>query len=131
MKDISSKQLRSFIEDIARLEPIEFFGVCKIMCVEVFTEEKDEKGHDIAKTADVLIEDLIDKFTQLERSRRRQILKVLDSATKGRNFFSQKDYEEKIKGDKLEEETKEDSELSDVESRDAENLHQTTSEANA
>lgn len=129
---MGTKQLKEFLELLARLKPEEFLGVCKILCVKLFVEEDgqlvdadDGKAAKLegengilkftardpsdcntdasnstaagqpnprptdtprAKQFDVLLEEVLDKFCEMGRKPRRQLIKVLREATSGRSL---------------------------------------------
>lgn len=66
-----NKQTYTFIEYLSYLEPIEIFGLTKILCVKT----KDE--NDAPRTAEQLLGDIIESFDNLGRKQRREILKML------------------------------------------------------
>lgn len=70
-KEISPKELTTFLEYIGQLEPIEFMGVLKIMSVQVLESEKKPRRYED------LLSDLIDRFCGLERKRRRELTKLV------------------------------------------------------
>ena len=88
---------------ITKLEPQEFLGVCKLLGVELYEGEKDENLKDrqatgiptkdeliemnkdvVVRPAENLLEDVITEICQLNRVRRRNLEKIVRSATKGR-----------------------------------------------
>lgn len=60
------------IELIAKLEPVEFIGLARVLCVDIINEE-DKTTRDFY---DVL-NDIVNKFNTLARKQRREILSVL------------------------------------------------------
>ena len=60
------------IELITKLEPVEFIGLARILCVDIINEE-DKTTRDFY---DVL-NDIVNKFNTLARKQRREILSVL------------------------------------------------------
>ena len=108
------KEVEKLAHMIVKLEPTEFVGVCKILGVELvenigepYVEDAagrqctDKDGDDVKDTADgrepvhmkvdvevrsaeELIADVFDKLTQLNRTQRRNLMKLLKPATKGR-----------------------------------------------
>lgn len=108
------KEVEKLARMIVKLEPAEFVGVCKILGVEIVEEisgphvedaagsqipDKDED--DVKDTADgrepvhlnvdikvrsaeELISEVFDKLTKLNRTQRRNLMKLLKPATKGR-----------------------------------------------
>ena len=60
------------IELITELEPVEFIGLARVLCVDIINEE-DKTTRDFY---DVL-NDIVNKFHTLARKQRREILSVL------------------------------------------------------
>jgi hypothetical protein len=60
------------IELITKLEPVEFIGLARVLCVDIINEE-DKTTRDFY---DVL-NDIVNKFNTLARKQRREILSVL------------------------------------------------------
>ena len=65
------------IELITKLEPVEFIGLARILCIDIINEE-DKTTRDFY---DVL-NDIINKFNTLARKQRREILSVLRKVKK-------------------------------------------------
>lgn len=108
------KEVERLAKMIVKLEPAEFVGVCKILGVELvenigepYVEDAasssctDKDGDDVEDTADgrepvhmkidvkvrsgeELLSDVFDKLVQLNRTQRRNLMKLLKPATKGR-----------------------------------------------
>lgn len=64
-----------FINLIKYLEPVEFIGLARILCVDIINKE-DKTARDFY---DVL-NDMVNKFNTLARKQRREILSVLRKA---------------------------------------------------
>lgn len=102
-----SKVTKELIEVICKLEPQEFIGVCKILNIPIIEEVENEGApaplvtnettlNDFEATgrastsnisirkAEDLVPDVINKITQLNRTRKRNLLKLLKPAVKGR-----------------------------------------------
>ena len=60
------------IELITELEPVEFIGLARVLCVDIINEE-DKTTRDFY---DVL-NDIVNKFNTLARKQRREILSIL------------------------------------------------------
>ncbi len=71
-----------FLELILKLSPPEFFGICKILNIEVYTDEKDEQNRPIARDALEIINDVLLSFEKLNRTQRRNLMKVVRAAAK-------------------------------------------------
>ena len=74
----ATKEMQEFASCIVKLEPAEFIGLCKILCVHVFNnEKKDENGKPMPREGEDIVVDCIDKFSQLNRAKRREIMAIL------------------------------------------------------
>ncbi len=74
----ATKEMQEFASCIVKLEPTEFLGLCKILCVHVFNnEKKDENGKPMPREGEDIVVDCIDKFSQLNRAKRREIMAIL------------------------------------------------------
>lgn len=62
------KDFEEFVRALPKLEPVEFFGLAKILSTE------EMKG--ITET-DKVLEHMMDRFLELKKHRRREILKLL------------------------------------------------------
>ena len=60
------------IELITKLEPVEFIGLARVLCVDIINEE-DKTTRDFYD----ILNDIVDKFNTLARKQRREILSVL------------------------------------------------------
>lgn len=108
-----SKNTEKIVKMILKLEPQEFIGVCKILGVQIYDEigvvsdvdvlaagslrdaqddsseitEADSTGRPIdikVRSAEDLIVDVVNKVEQLNRTQRRNLMRLLKPATKGR-----------------------------------------------
>lgn len=61
-----------FIELISKLEPVEFIGIARVLCVSII----DEENKTTRDFYDIL-NDVVNKFNTLARKQRREILSVL------------------------------------------------------
>lgn len=74
----ATKEMQEFASCIVKLEPTEFLGLCKLLCVHVFNnEKKDENGKPKPRSGEDIVVDCIDKFSQLNRAKRREIMAIL------------------------------------------------------
>ena len=107
------KEVEKLAKMIAKLEPAEFVGVCKILGVELVenigepyvedaagspcTDKDGDNAEDTTdgcsvrikvdievRSAEELIADVLEKLTKLNRTQRRNLTKLLKPATKGR-----------------------------------------------
>ena len=60
------------VELITKLEPIEFIGLARVLCVDIINEE-DKTTRDFY----AMLNDIVDKFNTLARKQRREILSIL------------------------------------------------------
>lgn len=74
--NVSSKIVINFLELVTQLEPIEFVGLSKILCVSLVNEKNDPREFE-----DIL-SDMIDKFISTGRKQRKDIIKVLKGSIK-------------------------------------------------
>jgi hypothetical protein len=70
---------------MGKLQAEEFIGLAKILCVHIFdNDNKDEKGKLAPRQAEEIIEDCLIAFDKLNRAKRREILRVVRAAVKGK-----------------------------------------------
>ena len=74
--NVSSKTVINFLELVTQLEPIEFVGLSKILCVSLVNEKNEPREFE-----DIL-SDMIDKFISTVRKQRKDIIKVLKQSIK-------------------------------------------------
>ena len=60
------------IELITELEPVEFIGLARVLCVDIINKE-DETTRDFYE----VLNDIVDKFNTLARKQRKEILSIL------------------------------------------------------
>ena len=60
------------IELITKLEPVEFIGLARVLCVDIINEE-DKTTRDFYE----VLNDIVDKFNTLARKQRKEILSIL------------------------------------------------------
>lgn len=89
--DRVSKLVKENVEMVAKLEPQEFIGVCKILGIKLTTqdnsnEEVNEEGNAevllSVRPAEELIEEVVDRIGQLNRTQGRNLRRLLKAATK-------------------------------------------------
>lgn len=80
----TKKQVDEFARCLAKLEPQEFIGVCRLMNVPTVTQEIGEDGKETveARPADQMVNDLLAKFMEYNRERRRNLMIILRAATR-------------------------------------------------
>ena len=60
------------IELITELEPVEFIGLARVLCIDIINKE-DKTARDFYE----VLNDIVDKFNTLARKQRKEILSVL------------------------------------------------------
>ena len=73
---VSSKIVINFLELVTQLEPIEFVGLSKILCVSLVNQKNEPRNFE-----DIL-SDMIDNFISTGRKQRKDIIKVLKQSIK-------------------------------------------------
>jgi hypothetical protein len=73
------KEIDSFINTIAKLEPVEFMGLARVLKVPLFTGEGEERE---PRDFTDVFEDVLENFSRCARPRRREILKLVKDAAK-------------------------------------------------
>lgn len=77
-----NKDFKVFTTLISKLEPEEFIGLCKILKVNPVLPLADGQNVAEARPIEEIFEDLFTAFTYLNRTQRRNLLKILKAATK-------------------------------------------------
>lgn len=74
---------KRFMELLAGLEAVEFIGLCKFLGVKL-VEEKSDPAPSTPEPRDFtdLFGDLMEKFSNLSRSRQRELIKILKKVNK-------------------------------------------------
>lgn len=62
-----------FLEDIAKLEAVEFIGLAKLLGVELL------EGEELRPMGDI-VEDIMTKFSKLNRKKRRELKQIVRAA---------------------------------------------------
>lgn len=73
------KEIDSFINTIAKLEPVEFMGLARVLKVPLFTGEGEARE---PRDFTDVFEDVLENFSKCARPRRREILKLVKDAAK-------------------------------------------------
>ena len=76
--NVSSKTVINFLELVTQLEPIEFVGLSKILCVPILDKDKNERPFE-----DIL-SDMMDKFLMIKRGKRKEILNMIKDVNRAR-----------------------------------------------
>lgn len=66
---------------IPKLELVEFMGLARLLGVKLYKDEKDEEGHFINRPFSEVLEDIMVRFDKLDRTKKREILRLLKKAT--------------------------------------------------
>ena len=83
--NVSVKTYEKFIRYLAKTTPEEFLGIAKLMGIDIVSEESDAEKHVLKfKEPDLLLEEVLDKFLELNRTRRKNLMKILRKTVKGR-----------------------------------------------
>ena len=73
------KEIDNFITIIAKLEPVEFMGLARVLKVLLLTGEGETRE---PRDFTDVFEDVLENFSKCERVRRREILKLVKGAVK-------------------------------------------------
>lgn len=65
--------MSGFLEDIAKLEAVEFIGLAKLLGVELL------EGEELRPMGDI-VEDIMTKFSKLNRKKRRELKQIVRAA---------------------------------------------------
>ena len=85
MFDNKEKSVNEFAKLIVKLDAPSLIGLTRVLCVKVFNDDmKDDNGHPMPRSGDAIIEDCLVKFYSLNRTKRRDIMKIVRADTKGR-----------------------------------------------
>lgn len=70
--------VENIVGEIAKLQPEEFLGVCRILGISLMSDEETPKG------AATLFEDVINKLNTMGRTQRKNLIKILRAANEDR-----------------------------------------------
>lgn len=73
------KEIDSFINTIAKLEPVEFMGLARVLKVPLFIGEGEARE---PRDFTDVFGDVLESFSKCGRVRRREILKLVKNASK-------------------------------------------------
>lgn len=83
--DNKEKNVNEFAKLLGKLDAPSLIGLTRMLEVRVFYEDlKDDKGHPMPRSGEAIIEDCLVKFFSLNRQKRREILKALRMAVRGK-----------------------------------------------
>ena len=73
------------LEEIVELEPVQFLGVCKILGIELYrTDDEGAPAEEGTKDFSELWADVCDTIGSMNRTRRRNLSRLIYAATKGK-----------------------------------------------
>ena len=85
MFDTVKKNVNEFAKLLITLDGAQVVGLTRILEVKVFYDDvKDEKGHPMPRSAEAIIEDCLVKFNAMNRDRRKEVLRIMRAAVKGK-----------------------------------------------
>lgn len=83
--EISPKTFKRFIEYLLKTTPEEFYGIALLMGIGIEDSTSDPKNGVLRyKDTDLLLEEVLDKFCELPRQRRKKLMTILNKTVKGR-----------------------------------------------
>lgn len=84
--DNQEKNVNEFAKLICKLDGASLIGLTRILKVKVFYDDvKDEQGHPMPRSGEAIIEDCLVKFYAMNRTQRRDVLRILRAAAKEKN----------------------------------------------
>ena len=85
MFDSKKKNVDEFARLLITLDGAAVIGLTRLLKVKVFYDDvKDENGKPMPRSGEAIIEDCLVKFNSLDRASRREILRLLRAAKKGK-----------------------------------------------
>lgn len=83
--DNKEKAVNEFAKCLIKLDAPTLIGLTRILQVKVFYDDvKDENGHPMPKSGEAILEDCLVKFYSLNREKRRDVMKIVKAAAKGK-----------------------------------------------
>lgn len=81
MFDTKKGNLNEFAKLLTKLDGASVIGLTRILKVKVFYDDVfDDQGHPMPRSGEAIIEDCLVKFNSMNRTERRNILKILRAA---------------------------------------------------
>lgn len=74
------KFMEKFVREIFKLEPEEYLGVLTLCGIGLFKDEEEKEEKDFSQT----YLELLDKVSSYPRARRRNLMRIIKKANKGR-----------------------------------------------
>lgn len=85
MFDTVKKNVNEFARLLVKLDGAQVIGLTRILAVKVFYDDvKDEQGHPMPRSAEAIIEDCLVKFNSMNRQQRKDVLRIMRAAVKGK-----------------------------------------------
>lgn len=83
--DNKEKNVNEFAKLIIKLDGASLLGLTRLLKVKIFYDDlKDDNGHPMPRSGEAIVEDCLVKFHSLNRTERRNILRILRAAKKER-----------------------------------------------
>lgn len=81
--DNKEKNTNEFAKLIGKLNAANLIGLTRILKVNVFYDDvKDDQGHPMPRSGEAIVEDCLIKFYAMNRTDRRNVLRILRAAVK-------------------------------------------------
>ena len=81
--DNKEKNVNEFAKLITKIKAPQLIGLTRLLKVNVFYDDvKDDQGHPMPRSGEAIIEDCLIKFYAMNRTDRRNILRILRAAVK-------------------------------------------------
>jgi hypothetical protein len=83
--DNKEKSVNEFAKYLVKLDAPTLIGLTRLLQVKVFYDDvKDEQGHPMPKSGESILEDCLVKFYSLNRTQRREMLKIVRDAARSK-----------------------------------------------
>lgn len=83
--DNKEKSVNEFAKYLVKLDAPTLIGLTRLLQVKVFYDDvKDEQGHPMPKSGESILEDCLVKFYSLNRTQRREMLKIVCDAARSK-----------------------------------------------
>lgn len=83
--DNKKKSVNEFAKYLVKLDAPTLIGLTRLLQVKVFYDDvKDEQGHPMPKSGESILEDCLVKFYSLNRTQRREMLKIVRDAARSK-----------------------------------------------
>lgn len=74
---IRTSTFKEFVELVSKMDPIEYCALCRILCVELYGEDKEPR------TFEVTFEEVMDSFLKMKKKPRKQLMATLRAGLGG------------------------------------------------